>query len=276
MRIIGVNKVISPTRMLRKYVLPLIMLVTAMAMSVLTATPALAASSGPSNAGTGANVNGTGTISWVTAGGITADDSSFATAVLTTSATSEYLQGTNYGFAIPAGATINGITVTIGRMSSSNGGGNSINDVDLNLLKAGVIVGGDKAVATDWPITTITAASYGGTADLWGTTWTPAEINASNFGVSLSVVNQSSSSTRTASVDYMQITVNYTPVDVTAPTVTSVSSTLSNGSYTIGQLVPVQVNFSEAVIVTGVPQLALSCLVPVDRPHLQLHRCGGQ
>ena len=46
--------------------------------------------------------------------------------------------------------------------------------------------------------------------------------------------------------------------DTTAPTVTSVSSTLANGSYKAGQVVPVTVTFSEPVTVTGTPQLTLS------------------
>ena len=46
--------------------------------------------------------------------------------------------------------------------------------------------------------------------------------------------------------------------DTTAPTVTGVSSTLANGSYKAGQVVPVTVTFSEAVTVTGTPQLTLA------------------
>lgn len=166
--------------------------------------------SGPNNAGAGANVNGPGTGgSWTNTGNILADDTNYATVTIGTNGTSEYLQATNYGFSIPAGAVINGIQVTLARQSSSNTGGASTNDADLNLLKGGVIVGTDKAVTTDWP-TTMTPTTYGGVADLWGTTWTPADINASNFGVSLSVLNQSGFSNRTASVDYIQITVTYT------------------------------------------------------------------
>ena len=47
-------------------------------------------------------------------------------------------------------------------------------------------------------------------------------------------------------------------LDTTAPTVTGVSSTLANGSYKAGQVVPVTVTFSEAVTVTGTPQLTLA------------------
>jgi hypothetical protein len=52
--------------------------------------------------------------------------------------------------------------------------------------------------------------------------------------------------------------------DTTAPTVTSVSSALANGSYRAGQVVPVTVTFSEAVTVTGTPQLTLA-LSPANR-----------
>lgn len=46
-------------------------------------------------------------------------------------------------------------------------------------------------------------------------------------------------------------------VDKLAPTVTGVSSPLPNGSYRVGQLIPVTVTFSEPVIVTGTPRLTL-------------------
>ncbi|MBX3589106.1 MAG: hypothetical protein KF796_20945 [Ramlibacter sp.] len=46
-------------------------------------------------------------------------------------------------------------------------------------------------------------------------------------------------------------------IDTTAPTVTSVTSSTANGTYKVGDVVSVQVNFSEAVTVTGTPQLTL-------------------
>ncbi|HNG61139.1 MAG TPA: DUF4347 domain-containing protein, partial [Cellvibrionaceae bacterium] len=46
-------------------------------------------------------------------------------------------------------------------------------------------------------------------------------------------------------------------IDGVAPTVSSVGSTTSNGSYKTGDVISVQVNFSEAVTVTGTPQLTL-------------------
>ncbi len=170
---------------------------------------AAAATFGPSNAGAGANVTGVGSVNWSNAGFIIADDTNYATATLGASATSRYLQGTNYGFAIPTGATINGIQVSIMRETSDVTLGASIDDNIVRLVKAGTIVGDNKATSADWP-TSMTAASYGGPSDLWGTTWTAAEINASNFGVVLSILNEGIVTSRTGRVDYMQITVTYT------------------------------------------------------------------
>ncbi|MEG4632126.1 DUF4347 domain-containing protein, partial [Microcoleus sp. AR_TQ3_B6] len=47
-------------------------------------------------------------------------------------------------------------------------------------------------------------------------------------------------------------------VDGVLPTVTSITSTTTNGSYTVGQIIPITVQFSEPVSVTGIPQLTLA------------------
>jgi hypothetical protein len=53
--------------------------------------------------------------------------------------------------------------------------------------------------------------------------------------------------------------INSSSVSASAgPTVTSVTSSLPDGSYTTGQVIPVQVIFSDVVNVTGTPQLILS------------------
>lgn len=46
-------------------------------------------------------------------------------------------------------------------------------------------------------------------------------------------------------------------VDGTAPTVTSVSSNTSNGTYKVGSTIDIRITFSEAVTVSGTPQLTL-------------------
>ncbi|HWA86215.1 MAG TPA: DUF4347 domain-containing protein, partial [Opitutus sp.] len=46
-------------------------------------------------------------------------------------------------------------------------------------------------------------------------------------------------------------------IDTTAPTVSGVTSSTANGAYKAGDVISIQVNFSESVTVTGTPQLTL-------------------
>ncbi|MBG0841929.1 Ig-like domain-containing protein [Pseudomonas toyotomiensis] len=46
-------------------------------------------------------------------------------------------------------------------------------------------------------------------------------------------------------------------IDTLAPSVTSVTSSTANGTYKVGDMISVQVNFAESVTVTGTPQLTL-------------------
>ena len=181
---------------------------TTLPSATSTTTPA-------TNARTGADASGTGTVAWLNPGYITAVDTNYATTTLSNQ-TSHYLEGSNYGFAIPSNATINGIVVTIGRFESAIGTGNDVRDSIVSLMKAGVVTGSNKAAtSTEWPTGSPAAAVYGTTGDLWGTTWTPADINASGFGVALSA---NSANTRMAYVDYMQISVTYTVTTVSSTT----------------------------------------------------------
>ncbi|MFA6300726.1 MAG: immunoglobulin-like domain-containing protein [Candidatus Paceibacterota bacterium] len=205
----------------------------------------------PHDAGVGATGGGSGT-AWVNPGYVVADDTNYATAILNLYGSSESLNATNYGFSIPAGATIDGIQVSIMRKSSSLLAGNSIIDKSVRLIKNGSVVGDNKKNSTHWA-TSMTAVGYGGYGDLWGATWTPADINASNFGVAFSVETESLLD-RTASVDYVQMSVFYT-ADTTPPTVGTVTITpsiLSGGILYIGNLstisVPVEDNLGGAGI----------------------------
>ncbi|MCT7961168.1 Ig-like domain-containing protein [Laspinema sp. D1] len=47
-------------------------------------------------------------------------------------------------------------------------------------------------------------------------------------------------------------------IDKSQPTVTTITSTLANGNYTVGQVVPITVTFNEVVTVTGTPELTLN------------------
>jgi hypothetical protein len=60
-------------------------------------------------------------------------------------------------------------------------------DDTVRLVKAGTVVGDDYAKSGQWS-QTATAAVYGSATDLWGTTWTAAEVNAATFGFVLSAI----------------------------------------------------------------------------------------
>jgi hypothetical protein len=100
---------------------------------------------------------------------------------LTKDEQTKYLKGTKYGFAIPAGAVINGIVVEVRR----HGEGEGVEDASVKLVKAGSVAGTDRAAAGAWPGSDATMV-YGSPTDLWGTTWTVAQVNAEGFGAAIS------------------------------------------------------------------------------------------
>lgn len=162
-------------------------------------------SSGATNPATAVNNTGVGTGAWTNPGNITTTGSPYATQNLAPGATTNYLIASNYGFAIPTNATINGITVTVFRRGNST----SITDNIVSLVKGGSITGSNLASGTGWANGSMQLATYGGTNTLWGTTWTAADINASNFGVAFSA-KSSSGSTRQLDIDYIQVNIRYT------------------------------------------------------------------
>jgi hypothetical protein len=186
-----------------------------MLLAALPVPPALAATSGPFNPGTVTDVNAVGTVTWSNPGNIVTPGTPYATASVPSGAISHYLQASNYSFNIPFGSTIDGITVRINRQSVETSNP-SIQDSVVRLLKGGVITGDNKAqIGTNWSQAAFGIATYGGVNDKWGTTWEASDINANNFGVVLSVTDAHPSQSRTAVVDYMQITVTYTPPNST-------------------------------------------------------------
>lgn len=94
----------------------------------------------------------------------------------------------NFGFNIPATATIQGIKVIAYRSGSfecTKGGAPNITDNGVYLTKvAGVAGGGDHSNGTDW-ISHPGATTYGSSSDLWGRSWMPSDINSSGFGFNI-------------------------------------------------------------------------------------------
>lgn len=122
------------------------------------------------------------------------------------------LQGTNLGFSIPAASVINGIVVSFNRKCSSASLFNAAT-WGVTMLKAGVTAGNTKSSVSGNYTTSSVAETYGTSSDLWGTTWTTAQINASNFGFQVRAEGDYSlggSGTRTMSINNYTVTVYYT------------------------------------------------------------------
>lgn len=117
-----------------------------------------------------------------------------------------YLKTSKHGFAVPVGATILGIEVKVEKHSNHSA---SVEDGLVVAVKAGTVVGSNHAIHSYWS-TTDSVTTYGSESDLWGTTWTPEQINAEGFGIALAALISGGSSTR-AYVDAISITVYYVP-----------------------------------------------------------------
>ena len=144
---------------------------------LLGTTSAFALTQGPFNPATCTNDASTGTIAWSPA-------TLPAQVALkgNNNDVSNFLKCTGYGFTIPAGSVIDGITVTVNRSESRAG---MVQDVAMRIVKNGTIGATDRSNAAFWP-TAAGAQTYGSAADLWGNTWTVADINAANFGAAIS------------------------------------------------------------------------------------------
>jgi hypothetical protein len=123
-------------------------------------------------AGAGAGTN------WTNPGNITAYDSNLATYNNTTQ---DWLRATSFGFSLPAGANILGIEVRI------IGSAPDPDAVDRMIKVALTKDGTTPATAATNSVvlnnTIETTAILGRHDDLWGTTWTKAEVESANFGV---------------------------------------------------------------------------------------------
>ncbi len=115
---------------------------------------------------------------------------------------SDPLRLTKFGFNIPVGATIAGIEVTLLTTGSDEPDGGH----GVSLSKDGTIAAGStNVVSGSWSTGTVT---IGGPSELWGTTWTAAELNTANFGLIIQI--ESGSNGDTFQLFSAQVEVTYT------------------------------------------------------------------
>lgn len=173
--------------------------------------------------GAGSNDNSAGSNVWFTvplntyAARIQSSNNAYAFALVDGS-TSNYLVANDFGFSIPSNAVITGITATVEKGSSLNFNGGT-RDAVVQLTKAGVNTGDNKAnLVSSYPVLSDTVSTYGSPTDLWGTTWTPAEINDAQFGLAFAVSKPNAAGLpHLARVDHIDVRVSYVVIDVTAP-----------------------------------------------------------
>src|SRR5690606_25279014 len=106
---------------------------------------------------------------------------------------------------VPESASIEGITVEVRKAS-----GGYVVDDSVRIVKGGMIGSAERASTTEWG-QDFAWLSYGGPDDLWGETWTPADVNAEDFGVALcALYTRTAGNTRAwAYVDQVRVTVHY-------------------------------------------------------------------
>ncbi len=164
---------------------------------------------GPNNPGSAANDAAVGTLNWASTSNVLASDNAYATVDTGAGgdATSKYLKVSDFGFSIPTGSTINGITISIESKHVINDG-TGITTHRARIVKNGAIGSTNKTFT--WS-TTEAVQTLGGASDLWGESWTASDLNDPSTGFAIAVnVEDGGGATDVAYIDHITMTVDYT------------------------------------------------------------------
>ena len=122
----------------------------------------------------------------------------------------DYLKATDLGFSIDGSATIDGVVVEVEGRNPQAGG---VLYEELFLVKDGTIRtdGTNGAAKEGFP--SMPGAdeftSFNDSTSLWNLTWTPAQINATGFGVAVVCQGDNSTDSEDCEIDSLRITVHY-------------------------------------------------------------------
>ena len=155
--------------------------------------------------GTGEDDNAVGTRAWVNPTNIEVEDTAKADVALIGGSYSHYLKGTDYGFSVDDEDTVVGVALLYNRY------GANVNNENTKLVRAGSVVGTNQDGTSVWTASFV-QKTVGGSDNLWGTTLTPAQVNASNFGF---VIQVRGAATTTALVRWAKMKVYYTVAPTT-------------------------------------------------------------
>jgi hypothetical protein len=150
------------------------------------------------------NTIGGGTTAWTNPGNIQLADSVSADVIPGTPFSTQDLRGSAFGFAIVSTDTINGILLEVNAATPTT---NNVYHFNTVVLEGGAGASANRAAATNLT-TAFTTFSFGSSIDLWGTTWTPAQVNAGGFVGNISF--SAAGSGGHINVDFMRITITST------------------------------------------------------------------
>jgi len=168
-------------------------------------------------------------LDWTDPGNVTADDTSYASitdAAYDTGAQSYLMSVRQFGASVPGSATINGVQVEIGKYYAVG----AARDAVVQLINGvGTTLGNNLGSVNDtWPTTAPGTIVYGGPANLWGTTLTPAVVNGTAFGVQFA--GSAAGNNCDAYVDFIRLIITYTAAGGTAGTITPGEATQAQTS----------------------------------------------
>lgn len=161
--------------------------------------------------GTAANVNVTGT-AWVNINNIKAVDGAVATSGdLDDGITTDYALATNFGFSVPTGATIVGVTVQINCYTDRVFDGSFVPGGIFANLYNNLTIGSQKQDYSNMGAGSLATVTFGSGSDRWGATLTPAIVNASTFGVAVQAYGNGIGDVAPyfAYIDYVKMQVTY-------------------------------------------------------------------
>lgn len=124
----------------------------------------------------------------------------------------DYLQVKDFGFNIPTAATICGVEAQVVKSATDIDIliiSAWVKDYDVRIIKNNMLAGSNQKQSPEWGSSPATAI-YGGVNDVWGTTWSPAEVNNANFGLSIAAeIKTGIGLLPVVNIDYIGLTVYY-------------------------------------------------------------------
>lgn len=117
---------------------------------------------------------------------------------------SDYLIARDFGFSVPENVIITGIEVEVERSDAKL----NMADYSVRIVKYGVVGLTEQSRGTNFSASD-NYETFGSISDLWGESWTPAEINDRYFGVGIAVQENGGFGGSSGRIDHIRIRVHY-------------------------------------------------------------------